>query len=130
MYRRTYTKPDGRRLVLYGARREPAAGPTASPGPRPAADPHRRWQPLRGEWVVYAGHREERTFLPPPEWDPLAPTSRALKTVLLEYDGLWSRPFPYVVFDQAPADGEPHPEAHVHAEEKAAELRAVAVEIA
>ena len=71
-------------------------------------------------------------------------------------------PFPYVMaFHQAPADGEPHPEAHVHAEiyppyrsagrlkflagseigagvftndsvpeQKAAELRAVTVELA
>jgi UDPglucose--hexose-1-phosphate uridylyltransferase len=41
----------------------------------------------------------------------------ALKTVLLKYDRLWDRPFPYVmVFHQAPTDGAPHPEAHVHAE--------------
>lgn len=46
-----------------------------------------------------------------------ADLARALKTVLLKYDGLWQRPFPYVmVFHQAPADGEPHPEAHVHVE--------------
>jgi len=43
--------------------------------------------------------------------------ARALKTVLLKYDGLWNRPFPYIlVFHQAPADGLPHPEAHLHAE--------------
>ena len=87
--------------------------------------------------------------------------ARALKTVLLKYDGLWSKPFPYVMaFHQAPTDGAPHPESHVHVEfyppyrmagrlkylagselaagvftadtlpeEKAAELRAVAVTI-
>ena len=43
--------------------------------------------------------------------------ARALKTVLLKYDGLWNRPFPYVAaFHQAPTDGRPHPEAHVHVE--------------
>jgi UDPglucose--hexose-1-phosphate uridylyltransferase len=43
--------------------------------------------------------------------------ARALKTVLLKYDGLWERPFPYVmVFHQAPTDGRPHPEAHLHIE--------------
>jgi UDPglucose--hexose-1-phosphate uridylyltransferase len=32
--------------------------------------------------------------------------ARALKTVLLKYDGLWQRPFPYImVFHQAPTDG-------------------------
>ena len=32
--------------------------------------------------------------------------ARALKTVLLKFDGLWQRPFPYImVFHQAPTDG-------------------------
>jgi UDPglucose--hexose-1-phosphate uridylyltransferase len=43
--------------------------------------------------------------------------ARALKTVLLKYDGLWSKPFPYIlVFHQAPTDGQSHPEAHFHIE--------------
>ena len=43
--------------------------------------------------------------------------ARALKTVLLKFDGLWARPFPYVMaFHQAPTDGRPHPEAHLHIE--------------
>src|SRR5205085_3839333 len=43
--------------------------------------------------------------------------ARALKTVLLKYDGLWQRPFPYVmVFHQAPTDGEARPETHVRLE--------------
>jgi UDPglucose--hexose-1-phosphate uridylyltransferase len=42
---------------------------------------------------------------------------RALKTVLMKYDALWSKPFPYImVFHQAPTDGIPHPEAHFHVE--------------
>ncbi|MFN7144613.1 MAG: galactose-1-phosphate uridylyltransferase, partial [Myxococcota bacterium] len=46
-----------------------------------------------------------------------ADLARALKTVLLKYDGLWQKPFPYLlVFHQAPTDGRPHPEAHVHIE--------------
>jgi len=37
--------------------------------------------------------------------------------VLLKFDGLWQQPFPCVmVLHQAPADGAPHPEAHVHVE--------------
>jgi UDPglucose--hexose-1-phosphate uridylyltransferase len=39
------------------------------------AQPHLRWHPLRGEWVTYAGHRQNRTFLPPPEYNPLAVTT-------------------------------------------------------
>ena len=43
--------------------------------------------------------------------------ARALKTVLLKFDGLWDTPFPYILaFHQAPTDGMPHPEAHLHAE--------------
>lgn len=39
------------------------------------ANPHLRWHPLRGEWVIYASHRQGRTFMPPPEYNPLAPTT-------------------------------------------------------
>jgi len=43
--------------------------------------------------------------------------ARALKVVLLKLEGLWQRPVPYtMVFHQAPTDGEPHPEAHLHVE--------------
>lgn len=46
-----------------------------------------------------------------------ADLARALKTVLLKYDALWNKPFPYVLaFHQAPTDGAAHPEAHLHAE--------------
>lgn len=33
-----------------------------------------RWNPLLGEWVVTATHRQERTFHPPPNFCPLCPT--------------------------------------------------------
>lgn len=70
------TKPDGRRLTLYS--RAPL-----DPGlqaPSPFAHPldaaaHLRWHPLRGEWVTYAAYRQDRTFLPPPEYNPLAATA-------------------------------------------------------
>jgi UDPglucose--hexose-1-phosphate uridylyltransferase len=62
--------------------------------------------PLRPAPTFAALDREERRDF-----------ARALKTVLLKYDGLWQRPFPYILaFHQAPADGAPHPEAHLHAE--------------
>jgi UDPglucose--hexose-1-phosphate uridylyltransferase len=75
MIKRTYTKPDGRPLILYG--RQPFADPAAVPSPSPGPftpNAHLRWHPLRGEWVAYATHRQNRTFLPPPEYNPLAPT--------------------------------------------------------
>jgi UDPglucose--hexose-1-phosphate uridylyltransferase len=46
-----------------------------------------------------------------------ADLARALKTVLMKFDGLWKRPFPYLMaWYGAPTDGQPHPEAHLHAE--------------
>jgi UDPglucose--hexose-1-phosphate uridylyltransferase len=33
-----------------------------------------RWNPLLGEWVATATHRQDRTFLPPPDFCPLCPT--------------------------------------------------------
>jgi UDPglucose--hexose-1-phosphate uridylyltransferase len=54
----------------------------AASAPSPFAEPlrgdaHLRWHPLRGEWITYAAYRQDRTFLPPPEYDPLAPTTAA-----------------------------------------------------
>jgi UDPglucose--hexose-1-phosphate uridylyltransferase len=46
-----------------------------------------------------------------------ADLARALKTVLMKFDALWQRPFPYVMaWFQAPTDGQPHPESHLHVE--------------
>lgn len=76
MHKRRLIKPDGRALLLYG--REPIADDIVAPSPasgesvKPNA--HLRWHPLRAEWVAYAHHRQNRTFLPPPEYNPLAPT--------------------------------------------------------
>src|SRR5438128_4816452 len=75
MVKRTYSKPDGRYLILYGRApfAEPPFVPSPSPGPF-APTAHLRWHPLRGEWVAYATHRQNRTFLPPAEYNPLAVT--------------------------------------------------------
>jgi len=74
--KRRLTKPDGRALVLYGDAALESARIEAPqpPGPPVRAASQLRWHPLRGAWVDYASHRQERTFLPPPSWDPLAPT--------------------------------------------------------
>jgi UDPglucose--hexose-1-phosphate uridylyltransferase len=75
MYKRQLRKADGRALVLYGRRPVPDDFQAPSPSDAPlAANGHLRWHPLRGEWVAYAGHRQNRTFLPPPEYNPLAAT--------------------------------------------------------
>src|SRR5690606_32953135 len=49
--------------------------------------------------------------------DVRADLARALKTVLLKFDGLWRRTFPYLmVIKQAPTDGGEHPYAHLQIE--------------
>lgn len=75
----TLAKADGRKLTLYARRpihsvsaREPAPSPFAEPL---GASAHLRWHPLRGEWVTYAAFRQGRTFLPPPQYNPLAVTT-------------------------------------------------------
>jgi UDPglucose--hexose-1-phosphate uridylyltransferase len=74
VYKQSLTKPDGRALHLYSHAPLPAG--IVADGPRGgAAGSHLRWHPLRGEWVVYATHRQARTFLPPPEYNPLRPSS-------------------------------------------------------
>jgi UDPglucose--hexose-1-phosphate uridylyltransferase len=69
------TKPDGRPLLLYAHEPLPETLEAPSANTTPVnANSHLRWHPLRGEWIAYAGHRQNRTFLPPPEYNPLAPS--------------------------------------------------------
>lgn len=69
-------KPDGRQLWLYSHAPMQEGMQAPSPFAEPSgANPHLRWHPLRGEWVAYASFRQNRTFLPPPEYNPLAVTT-------------------------------------------------------
>lgn len=75
-FQEEYKKPDGRKLTLYGLAPIEVTSEIPSPSTEAVdARPVMRWHPLRGEWVMYAAHRLGRTFLPPPEYNPLAPTS-------------------------------------------------------
>jgi UDPglucose--hexose-1-phosphate uridylyltransferase len=75
IYKRQLEKPDGRALYLYSRSPiEETTAPAPNDGAELARNPHVRWHPLRGEWIAYAGYRQHRTFLPPAEYDPLAPT--------------------------------------------------------
>lgn len=79
MYKLSLTKPDGRALHLYSRSPIDPSLQATSPEPLPVAQTgtHLRFHPLRGEWVAYSGHRQNRTFLPPKEFNPLAPTRSA-----------------------------------------------------
>src|SRR5690349_8540915 len=69
-------KPDGRQITLFSRRPIVDVGPVPTPQAQPVhPNPHLRWHPLRGEWVAFAAHRQDRTFLPPPEYNPLRPWS-------------------------------------------------------
>ncbi len=65
-------------------------------------------------WVAPLEPVQDFSKLSPEQRADLA---RALKTVLLKYDGLWQRPFPYLMaWYQAPTDAQQHPESHLHAQ--------------
>ncbi len=79
---------DGREIIYFDADADADTdGDTGSSGPRGSHDvPDRRdlpaagnlsqlrFDPLLGEWVVIAGHRQSRTFLPPADLCPLCPS--------------------------------------------------------
>ncbi|MEB3222496.1 MAG: galactose-1-phosphate uridylyltransferase [Candidatus Sericytochromatia bacterium] len=53
-----------------------------------------RWHPVLREWVITATHRQDRTFLPPPDYCPLCPTKPGgFPTEVPEPD------YQFVVFD-------------------------------
>jgi UDPglucose--hexose-1-phosphate uridylyltransferase len=75
MHRAEYIKPDGRRLWLYG-RSPPEIVDVPALDAKPSeVNIHLRRHPIFQEWVIYAVHRQDRTFLPAPEDDPLDPTT-------------------------------------------------------
>ena len=89
MHQLQLVKPDGRCLTLYARHPLDANGPAPSPFAEPLrASPHMRWHPLRGEWVTYAAYRQDRTFLPPPQYDPLSVTTDPTQPTELP-DGKW-----------------------------------------
>ena len=73
VHRRHHRKADGRDLFLYGhAPHEGAALP--EDGASAVRGGELRYHPLRGEWNLYAAHRQGRTFKPSAADDPLAPS--------------------------------------------------------
>jgi len=74
VFRRDYEKPDGRMLRLYGYKPH-IADPISDSLTGLASGGELRWHPLRGEWNIYAPHRQNRTFKPTMAKDPLAPAT-------------------------------------------------------
>jgi len=63
MYTRVVTKADGRKLRLYSRQPRSYQALPEEPLPRVHAG-HLRQHPLLDEWVIYAPHRQERTYHP------------------------------------------------------------------
>jgi UDPglucose--hexose-1-phosphate uridylyltransferase len=70
------TLADGRELIYFGDHADEEAGfPDLRPLPRIEVSSQVRYDPLLGEWVIVAGHRQDRTFLPPDDHCPLDPST-------------------------------------------------------
>lgn len=73
VYRRLHRKADGRDLFLYGYSRHEESALAEEPGTVATGATMRR-HPLRGDWAIHAGHRQNRTHLPGRAANPLAPS--------------------------------------------------------
>ena len=70
------TLADGRELIYFGdLSDEEASYRDRRPLPAVEVSSQVRRDPLLGEWVIVAGHRQDRTFLPPADHCPLDPST-------------------------------------------------------
>ncbi|WP_409329771.1 galactose-1-phosphate uridylyltransferase [Trujillonella humicola] len=76
MIRTSRRLADGREIVYYDVDGSPAGHDAEDTRDLPPVSTHSqlRWDALLGEWVVFASHRQSRTFLPPADECPLCPT--------------------------------------------------------
>jgi UDPglucose--hexose-1-phosphate uridylyltransferase len=67
---------DGRELIYFGESAGAAAAyPDLRQLPKVEVSSQVRYDPLLGDWVIVAGHRQDRTFLPPADHCPLDPSA-------------------------------------------------------
>jgi UDPglucose--hexose-1-phosphate uridylyltransferase len=70
------TLADGRELFYFGESAQWAAGfPDRRPPDRVEASSMIRYDQLRGEWVIIARHRQDRTYMPPADHCPFDPSA-------------------------------------------------------
>ena len=77
MKRTRIERPDGRYVYFYSLGAEPQVSDVSAPV-RKGEQIELRWNPLLDEQVIVSTARQERTFLPPPEYCPLCPTREGL----------------------------------------------------
>jgi UDPglucose--hexose-1-phosphate uridylyltransferase len=76
VHKASITLADGRELIYFGdLSDEEASYPDRRPLPAVEVSSQVRRDPLLGEWVIVAGHRQDRTFLPPADHCPLDPST-------------------------------------------------------
>lgn len=100
---------DGRELIYYDSR--PQAGrDIADRRGLPPADPacELRFDPLQRTWVMYAAHRQDRSYLPSTADCPLCPTTATRQTEIPASDyevAVFENRFPALA--ESPLDGQP-----------------------
>jgi UDPglucose--hexose-1-phosphate uridylyltransferase len=73
--RASVTLADGRELIYFGASAQASAAyPDLRPLPKVEVTSEVRYDPLLGEWVIIASHRQDRTYLPAADHCPLDPS--------------------------------------------------------
>ena len=80
---------DGRELLYFGnVPARPADYPDRRQLTATGYSSQARWDWLRGEWVIIATHRQDRTFRPAPDQCPLCPSTSTQRTEIPapEYD--------------------------------------------
>jgi galactose-1-phosphate uridylyltransferase (family 1) len=68
---------DGREIIYFDDTQPFVSREAVDARPLPpvaGATAEMRYDPLTGEWVALASYRNDRTLMPPPDQDPLAPT--------------------------------------------------------
>jgi UDPglucose--hexose-1-phosphate uridylyltransferase len=109
--RASVTLADGRELIYFGESAGRAARyPDRREIGRVEASSQVRYDPLLGEWVIVAGHRQDRTFRPPADHCPLDPSQPGRLTEIPAPDYevvVFENRFPSLVPGPAgPGDGE------------------------
>jgi UDPglucose--hexose-1-phosphate uridylyltransferase len=102
---------DGRELIYFGASADAAAAyPDLRPLGRVEASSQVRYDPLLGEWVIIASHRQDRTYLPPADHCPLDPSrpGRLTEIPAPDYEvAVFENRFPSLVTPSGPGGEAP-----------------------
>lgn len=86
MFRTRRKLSDGRDILYFDRTARTRNAVDARDLPMTTTQSQARFDPLLGEWVLIASHRQTRTFLPPPDQCPLCPSTDQRSTEVPERD--------------------------------------------